>query len=56
MNIGVIGVGGVGGYFGGKLTNLLGQDAWSGLKIYFVARNRHLQEIKKNVPYSASPK
>ena len=46
MNIGIIGIGGVGGYFGGKLTGLLGQ--YKDLKIYFVARNKHLEEIKKN--------
>lgn len=50
MNIGVIGIGGVGGYFGGKLTRLLGQDTNKDLKIYFVARNKNLEEmeIKKN--------
>lgn len=48
MNIGVIGVGGVGGYFGGKLTTLLRQSLWPDLKIYFLARNQHLQAIKKN--------
>lgn len=48
MNVGIIGIGGVGGYFGGKLTRLLGQDTNKDLKIYFVARNKHLEEIKKN--------
>lgn len=48
MNVGTIGIGGVGGYFGGKLTGLLGQDTNKDLKIYFVARNKHLEEIKKN--------
>jgi 2-dehydropantoate 2-reductase len=46
MNIAVVGVGGVGGYFGGKLTQLLRIE--SDLRIYFVARNRHLEEIRKN--------
>lgn len=46
MNIGVIGVGGVGGYFGGKLTQLLKNDA--ALKIFFVARNQHLKAIQAN--------
>ena len=46
MNIAVIGVGGVGGYFGGKLTQLLtGQNE---LNVYFVDRNSHLSEIQKN--------
>ncbi len=46
MNIGIIGIGGVGGYFGGKLTQLLERE--TELNIYFIARNRHLEEIKKN--------
>ena len=46
MNIGVIGIGGVGGYFGGKLTQLLNNT--KDLAIYFVARNQHLREIQKN--------
>ncbi len=46
MNIAVIGTGGVGGYFGGKLAQLLLVD--KSLKIYFIARGRHLEEIKKN--------
>ncbi|MBN1381148.1 MAG: 2-dehydropantoate 2-reductase [Deltaproteobacteria bacterium] len=46
MNIAVIGVGGVGGYFGGKLAQLLPRK--SDLNIYFIARHRHLEEIKKN--------
>lgn len=46
MNIAVIGVGGVGGYFGGKLTQLLRDDP--DLKIYFIARGDHLVEIKRN--------
>ena len=46
LNIAVIGVGGVGGYFGGKLTTLLSRNR--DLKIYFIARNEHLREIQKN--------
>lgn len=46
MNIGVIGIGGVGGYFGGKLTQLLNIPDLD-LKIYFVARNQHLREIQR---------
>lgn len=44
MNIAVIGIGGVGGYFGGKLTQLLYGN--KDLHIYFVARNQHIVEIK----------
>jgi 2-dehydropantoate 2-reductase len=46
MNIAVIGIGGVGGYFGGKLTQLLKNDPE--LHIYFVARGLHLKEIQAN--------
>ncbi len=46
MNIAVVGVGGVGGYFGGELTRLLRDDP--DLKIYFIARGNHLVEIRKN--------
>ncbi len=44
-NIGVIGVGGVGGYFGGKLCQVTspGQD----VNVYFAARGPHLEEIRK---------
>ncbi len=44
MNIGIIGVGGVGGYFGGKIC----KQAPSREKgVYFVARGKHLDEIRK---------
>ncbi|MBN2545842.1 MAG: 2-dehydropantoate 2-reductase [Spirochaetes bacterium] len=46
MNIAVIGAGGVGGYFGGKLTQLLKDQ--KDLNIFFIARGIHLDEIKKN--------
>jgi len=45
MNIGIIGVGGVGGYFGGKICK------WASMpdrKIFFVARGKHLDAIRKN--------
>ena len=48
MNIGIIGVGGVGGYFGGKICK---EAAAAGAKVYFVARGRHLEEIRKNGLY-----
>lgn len=47
MNIAVIGIGGAGGYFGGKLTQLLNDT--KDIHIYFIARNKHLEEIKKTV-------
>lgn len=44
MNIGIIGVGGVGGYFGGKICSL---TSIPGTNVYFVARGKHLDEIRK---------
>ena len=41
MKIAVLGTGGVGGYFGGKL-------AQKSHEVYFLARNQHLDAIKKN--------
>lgn len=46
MKIGVIGIGGVGGYFGGKLAALLENN--DNHSIHFIARNEHLKEIQKN--------
>ena len=46
MRIGIIGIGGVGGYFGGKLAREFGQSGTH--EIIFIARGEHLQEIKKN--------
>jgi len=46
MNIAVIGIGGVGGFFGGKLTQLLKSDG--DLNVHFIARGRHLDEIRRN--------
>jgi 2-dehydropantoate 2-reductase len=45
MNIGIIGLGGVGGYFGGKICR---QIAGTADNIYFVARGNHLEAIKKD--------
>jgi 2-dehydropantoate 2-reductase len=41
MNIVVIGAGGVGGYFGGKLAK-------AGFDVTFIARGKHLEAIKNN--------
>lgn len=46
MNIAVIGIGGVGGFFGGKITQLLKGE--SGLNVHFIARGLHLEEIRRN--------
>ena len=40
MKIAVIGTGGVGGYFGGRLAE-------AGNEVWFVARGRHLEEIRR---------
>jgi len=45
-NIAVIGIGGIGGYFGGKLTSLLRNDPE--VNIHFIARGQHLREIQAN--------
>ena len=47
MNIGFIGVGGVGGYFGGKVSKLL-DDKSLDINLYYIARGKHLAEIRKN--------
>ncbi len=41
MKIAVIGAGGVGGYFGGKLAN-------AGYQVSFLARGKHLEALKSN--------
>ncbi|MFP2995696.1 2-dehydropantoate 2-reductase [Spongiivirga sp. MCCC 1A20706] len=47
MNIVVYGVGGVGGFFGGKLAK-------AGYDVTFIARGKHLEAIKKNGLYVKS--
>lgn len=46
MNIGIVGVGGVGGYFGGKLAARFEKDETN--HVYFLARGEHLKKIKEN--------
>jgi len=46
LRIGIIGIGGVGGYFGGKLARKY--EHADEHEIIFVARGRHLKEIQKN--------
>ena len=46
-NIAFLGVGGVGGYFGGKMTQLL-SDNDPDVNIFFIARGKHLKAIKEN--------
>lgn len=46
MNIVIVGTGGTGGYFGGKLAQLL--DSREDLRVNFIARGEHLRKIQKN--------
>jgi 2-dehydropantoate 2-reductase len=46
MRIGIVGIGGVGGYFGGKLAREYGDSGQH--EIIFIARGEHLSAIKKN--------
>jgi 2-dehydropantoate 2-reductase len=55
LNVCVIGVGGVGGYFGGKLAHTSSSNPDSPVNIFFVARGKHLEAIKKNGLVLKSP-
>jgi len=55
INVCVVGVGGVGGYFGGKLAHTFSSNPDSPVKIFFVARGRHLEAIKENGLVIKSP-
>lgn len=48
MRVAVVGAGGVGGYFGGRL-------AQSGVEVFFVARGAHLQAIREQGLHIQSP-
>jgi 2-dehydropantoate 2-reductase len=45
LNVAVIGVGGIGGYFGAKLVNASSNSEFS-IDTFFVARGKHLETIK----------
>lgn len=47
MNVAFIGVGGVGGYFGGKMAQLL-KGTSVDFNLYFIARGAHLEQIRNN--------
>jgi 2-dehydropantoate 2-reductase len=47
MKIGIVGIGGVGGYFGGKLAREYGNSGQH--EIIFIVRGEHLSAIKKTV-------
>jgi 2-dehydropantoate 2-reductase len=46
-NICVVGVGGVGGYFGGRIAYQLAQEQPGPRKIFFIARGEHLAQIQR---------
>jgi 2-dehydropantoate 2-reductase len=46
MKIAVLGIGGVGGYYGGKLAHYWTSQA--NVKVIFVARGQHLEQIQKH--------
>ncbi len=45
LNIGIIGAGGVGGYYGSKLCRLISEQE---AKVCFIARGQHLDAIRQN--------
>jgi 2-dehydropantoate 2-reductase len=45
MKIAIIGIGGVGGYYGGKLSTHYGDH--NDVEVTFIARGEHLKEIQK---------
>ncbi len=47
LNICVIGVGGVGGYFGGKLAHTFPSSSDLSVNVFFVARGKHLAAIRE---------
>jgi 2-dehydropantoate 2-reductase len=44
----IYGVGGVGGYYGGKIAEAFQKDNLNKREIYFIARGEHLKAIQKN--------
>jgi len=55
LNVCVMGVGGVGGYFGGKLAHTFSSNSDSSVDIFFVARGKHLAAIRENGLLVKSP-
>jgi 2-dehydropantoate 2-reductase len=44
----IYGAGGVGGYFGGRIAEVISNPRFKGLEIYFIARGEHLKAIQQN--------
>lgn len=55
-NICVYGVGGVGGFFGGKIAYEINQKGNDPRQVFFIARGPHLAEIRKNGLILNTPK
>jgi 2-dehydropantoate 2-reductase len=55
LNVCVIGLGGVGGYFGGKLAYTFSSNPESSVNVFFVARGKHLGVIRENGLIVKSP-
>jgi 2-dehydropantoate 2-reductase len=55
LNVCVMGAGGVGGYFGGKLARTFSSNSDSSADIFFVARGKHLGVIRENGLIVKSP-
>ena len=47
-NICIYGMGGIGGYFGGKIVHAISKFQIQKKKVFFIARGEHLAQIKKN--------
>ena len=47
-NICIYGMGGIGGYFGGKIVDAINKLQIKNKKVFFIARGEHLAQIKKN--------
>ena len=45
-NVCIVGVGGVGGFFGGKIAYKIAKEKIDATKVYFIARGEHLQKIQ----------
>jgi 2-dehydropantoate 2-reductase len=55
LSVCVMGVGGVGGYFGGKLAHTFSSNSDASVDLFFVARGKHLEAIKENGLIVKSP-
>ncbi len=55
LNICVIGVGGVGGYFGGKLAHHFSAMPDASVNVFFAARGKHLEAIQRDGLIVTSP-